>query len=163
MKQSLLLRTDVTAVTDRYKGVEESFYPECDGCDACIHITRIGIFLMKILYIEGIDPVITAVTAEIYDGGMAMKFYTWMMRKHLRTKAPVGDLARDMERDRQFPKDGDRASIRKYLEDNDACSGCLAAFEKAWRKYERKTGGAEAGGRSKEKGRHLPQIRVTGI
>ena len=48
---------------------------------------------MKILYIEGIDPVITAVTAEIYDGGMAMKFYTWMMRKHLRTKAPVGDLA----------------------------------------------------------------------
>lgn len=25
MKQSLILRTDVTAVTDRYKGVEESF------------------------------------------------------------------------------------------------------------------------------------------
>ena len=97
---------------------------------------------MKILYIEGIDPVITAVTAEIYDGGMAMKFYTWMMRKHLRTKAPVGDLARDMERDRQFPKDGDRASIRKYL---------------------RETGGTEAGGRSKEKGRHLPKVRVTRI
>ena len=118
---------------------------------------------MKILYIEGIDPVITAVTAEIYDGGIGMKFYTWMMRKHLRTKAPVGDLARDMERDRQFPKDGDRASIRKYLEDNDACSGCLAAFEKAWRKYERETGGAEACGRSKEKGRHLPKVRVTRI
>ena len=118
---------------------------------------------MKILYIEGIDPVITAVTAEIYDGGMAMKFYTWMMRKHLRTKAPVGDLARDMERDRQFPKDGDRASIRKYLEDNDADSKCLDAFEKVWRKYERETGGAEAGGRSKEKGRHLPKVRVTGI
>ena len=118
---------------------------------------------MKILYIEGIDPVITAVTAEIYDRGMAMKFYTWMMRKHLRTKAPVGDLARDMQRDRQFPKDGDRASIRKYLEDNDACSGCLAAFEKAWRKYERETGGAEACGRSKEKGRYLPKVRVTRI
>ena len=118
---------------------------------------------MKILYIESIDPVITAVTVEIYDGGMAMKFYTWMMRKHLRTKAPVGDLARDMELDRQFPKDGDRASIRKYLEDNDACSGCLAVFEKAWRKYEIETGGAEAGGRSKEKGRHLPKVRVTRI
>ena len=118
---------------------------------------------MKILYIESIDPVITAVTVEIYDVGMAMKFYTWMMRKHLRTKAPVWDLARDMELDRQFPKDGDRASIRKYLEDNDACSGCLAVFEKAWRKYERETGGAEAGGRSKEKGRHLPKVRVTRI
>lgn len=118
---------------------------------------------MKNLYIEGIDSGITAVTVKIYDGGLAMKFYTWMVRKHLRTKAPAGELARAMQLDRQFPKDGDRASIRKYLEDTGADSKCLDAFEKAWRKYERETGGAEAGGRSKEKGRHLPKVRVTGI
>lgn len=153
----------MTAVADSFGSASGFVYLECDRCDICIHTTRIGIFLVKNLYIEGIDTGITSVTGKIYDGGMVMKFYTWMMRKHLRTKAPVGDLARDMELDRQFPKDGDRASIRKYLEDNDACSGCLAAFEKAWRKYERETGGAEAGGRSKEKGRHLPKVRVTRI
>ena len=118
---------------------------------------------MKNLYIEGIDSGITAVTVKFYDGGLAMKFYTWMERKHLRTKAPAGDLARAMELDRQFPKDGDRASVRKYLEDTGADSKCLNAFEKAWRKYERETDRTEAGGRSKEKGRHLPKVRVTGI
>ncbi|GMN96930.1 hypothetical protein JCM35486_26760 [Blautia wexlerae] len=105
----------------------------------------------------------TAFTQEIYDGGLAMNFYTWVMRKHLRTQAPAGDLARDMKQDRQFPKDGDKAVVRKYLEDRGAESGCLSAFEKAWRKYERETGGAEAGGRSKEKGRHLSKVRVTRI
>ena len=118
---------------------------------------------MKNLYIGVIDTGFTAFTAEIYDGGLAMKFYTWMVRKHLRTKAPAGELARAMHLDRQFPKDGDRASIRKYLEGNGADSKRLDAFEKAWRKYERETGGAEAGGRSKEKGRHLPKVRVTRI
>ena len=118
---------------------------------------------MKNLYIEGIDSVITGVTGEICDGGLAMKFYTWMVRKHLRTKAPVGELARAMQLDRQFPKDGDKASIRKHLEEMETSSVCLSAFEKAWRKYERETGGTEAGGRSKEKGRHLPKVRVTGI
>ena len=44
-----------------------------------------------------------------------MKFYNWMVRKHLRTKALVGELARAMQLDRQFPKDGDRASIRNIL------------------------------------------------
>lgn len=51
---------------------------------------------MKNLYIEGIDSVITGVTGENYDGGLAMKFYNWMVRKHLRTKALVGELARAM-------------------------------------------------------------------
>lgn len=118
---------------------------------------------MKNLYIGVIDLGFTAFTAEINDGGRAMKFYTWMVRKHLRTKAPVGELARAMQLDRQFPKDGDKASIRKHLEEMETSSVCLSAFEKAWRKYERETGGTEAGVRSKEKGRHLPKVRVTGI
>ena len=153
----------MTAVTDSSRGVIGFFYPECDGCDIYIHITHIGKILEKNHYIGSIDTGITSVTGEIYDGGLAMKFYTWMVRKHLRTKASVGELARAMHLDRQFPKDGDRASIRKYLEDNGMNSKCLDAFEKAWRKYERETGGTEAGGRSKEKGRYLPKVRVTGI
>ena len=44
-----------------------------------------------------------------------MNFYTWMMKKHINTKAPVGDLARDMKDDREFPRDGDKAVIREYL------------------------------------------------
>lgn len=71
------------------------------------------------------------------DGGIAMNFYTWMMKKHINTKAPVGDLARDMKGDREFPRDGDKAVIRDYLEGCGACSGCMDAFERAWRKYER--------------------------
>lgn len=77
-----------------------------------------------------------------------MNFYTWMMKKHINTKAPVGDLARDMKDDREFPRDGDKAVIRDYLEGCGACSGCMDAmdaFERAWRKYEREAGGAEAG------------------
>ena len=41
-----------------------------------------------------------------------MNFYTWMMKKHINTKAPVGDLARDMKEDREFPHDGDKETIR---------------------------------------------------
>ena len=118
---------------------------------------------MKNLYIEGIDSVITGVTGEICDGGLAMKFYTWMVRKHLRTKATVGELARAMQLDRQFPKDGDKASIRKYLEDTGAGSKCLDVFEKAWRKYERETGGAETGSGRKGQRWDLSQVGVTGI
>lgn len=66
-----------------------------------------------------------------------MDFYTWMMKKHLRTMDPVGDLARDMQPDKEFPRDGNKEEIEMYLETCGACSGCMDAFNKAWRKYER--------------------------
>lgn len=69
-----------------------------------------------------------------------MNFYTWMMKKHINTKAPVGDLARDMKDDREFPHDGDKETIQGYLESCGACSGCMDAFERAWKKYEREAG-----------------------
>lgn len=92
-----------------------------------------------------------------------MNFYTWMMKKHINTKAPVGDLARDMKDDREFPRDGDKAVIRDYLEGCGACSGCMDAFERAWRKYEREAGGAETGSGCKGQRRNLSKVRITGI
>ena len=45
-----------------------------------------------------------------------MNFYRWMLKKHSNDHAPVGDLARDMKGDKQFPRDGDKAKIQVYLE-----------------------------------------------
>ncbi len=92
-----------------------------------------------------------------------MNFYTWMMKKHINTKAPVGDLARDMKEDREFPRDGNKEAVRRYLESGGACSGCMDAFERAWKKYEREAGGAEAGSGCKGQRRNLSKVRVTGI
>lgn len=58
-----------------------------------------------------------------------MNFYRWMLKKHSNDHAPVGDLARDMKGDKQFPRDGDKAKIQVYLEGCGACSGCIDAFE----------------------------------
>ena len=92
-----------------------------------------------------------------------MNFYTWMMKKHIRTMDPVGDLARDMKPDKEFPRDGNKGEIEAYLENCGACSGCMDAFEKAWRKYEREAGRAEAGSSRKGQRRHLSKVRFTGI
>lgn len=64
-----------------------------------------------------------------------MKFYTWILKTHIGTMAPVGDLARDMMEDCEFPREGGRKRIRHYLESCGACSGCLDAFEEAWKEY----------------------------
>lgn len=74
-----------------------------------------------------------------------MNFYTWMMKNNINTMAPVGDLARDMEDDNEFPRDGKKAQVRGYLNRCGACSGCMEAFEEAWSEYERETAGTEAG------------------
>lgn len=73
-----------------------------------------------------------------------MNFYRWMMKKHLDTKAPVGDLARDMEDDKEFPYDGSLDEILEYLEGKGACFGCMDACMEAWKQYERESHRAKA-------------------
>ncbi len=75
--------------------------------------------------------------APSFDGGIAMSFYRWVLKKHINTMAPVGDLARDMKEDSEFPRDGGKKKIRQYLEDCHACSGCMDAFDEAWAEYAR--------------------------
>lgn len=71
-----------------------------------------------------------------------MSFYTFMMRKYKGTNTPEGDLANDMELDRDsFPRnctgkfEGRHKLIREHLEACDACSDCLDVFERYWKEY----------------------------
>ena len=61
-----------------------------------------------------------------------MSFYRWILKKHINTMAPVGDLARDMKEDSEFPRNGGKKKILQYLEACHACSGCMDAFDEAW-------------------------------
>jgi uncharacterized protein YozE (UPF0346 family) len=92
-----------------------------------------------------------------------MNFYRWMMKQHLKTKAPKGDLARDMKDDREFPHDGNRDEILEYLDGKGACPGCMDACMEAWNEYQRENGGTETGSGSKGKRRHLSKAGVAGI
>lgn len=67
-----------------------------------------------------------------------MTFYGWIIKNHIRDHSPVGDLARDMRDDREFPHRADKQKILDYLEYCGACDGCMDAFGKAWAEYERK-------------------------
>ena len=71
-----------------------------------------------------------------------MCFYRYMMRNYRGTNTPEGDLAKDMERDREhFPMngrgkyDGWHRLIRDHLVRNHACRECLAVFERCWEEY----------------------------
>ena len=73
-----------------------------------------------------------------------MSFYTFMMRKYKGTNTPEGDLAADMELDRDsFQRsctgkfNARYRLIREHLERNDACEACLDVFERCWEEYVR--------------------------
>ena len=74
-----------------------------------------------------------------------MNFYRWMMKKHLKTQAPVGDLARDMQDDKEFPRGGNLDEILEYLESKGACFGCMDACMEAWKQSERESHRAKTG------------------
>ena len=71
-----------------------------------------------------------------------MNFYNWMMRNHRDENTPAGDLAADMELDKEsFPRngtgkfDGWHRIIREYLVQQDVCDECLEVFEECWKEY----------------------------
>lgn len=73
-----------------------------------------------------------------------MQFYDFMMKKHLGQDTPVGDLAYDMQYERErFPRNDEsdhragRLTIKRYLEAHNACSACLDSFKQAWKSYVR--------------------------
>ena len=72
-----------------------------------------------------------------------MTFYTWMMRNYKGDVSPAGDLATDMERDKEgFPRNGAgkfqgwHDLILRYLELQGACWECIEVFEECWKEYE---------------------------
>lgn len=73
-----------------------------------------------------------------------MQFYDYMIKKHLGKNTPIGDLAYDMQYERQiFPKNDEsdhrvgRLAVRNFLVGKNASDTCLDAFEKAWKSYVR--------------------------
>lgn len=63
-----------------------------------------------------------------------MTFKKWL-RQYLLQQSPIGDLARDNERDLSFPKSYSYTKIRQHLERQHASQLCMESFEDAWQRY----------------------------
>ena len=65
-------------------------------------------------------------------------FYDFMMDRYRGKNNRFGDLAEDMERDPDFPRDTiDRETVRHYLASCLACADCMNTFSAAWRNYKK--------------------------
>ena len=63
-----------------------------------------------------------------------MKFSEWL-KQFAGQQNAVGDLARDVLRDRTAPALNSRQDWRLHLDSRNACDGALDVFERAWAKY----------------------------
>lgn len=64
-----------------------------------------------------------------------MSFREWIISKHINSDSPIGDLARDINEDPEFPNNINKNINKSYLDRKRACKGCLETFEKAWKEY----------------------------
>ncbi len=68
------------------------------------------------------------------------KFYRWLLRQLYRDD-PIGDLARDVKRDKSFPiASGSLKTIQAHLKSRRACDESLQALEEAWSAFGPSTG-----------------------
>lgn len=78
-------------------------------------------------------------TYQNYTEGrkLNMDFKTWI--QHFKeVDRPIGDLAKDTEKDKNFPIQNDKNVIRKYLEDETphrSLTTVLETFDNAWDYY----------------------------
>ena len=63
-----------------------------------------------------------------------MKFSEWL-KQFAGQQNAIGDLARDVLRDRTAPTLNSRQDWRLHLDSRNACNGALDVFERAWAKY----------------------------
>ena len=63
-----------------------------------------------------------------------MKFSEWLKQFSGQQNA-IGDLARDVLRDRTAPALNGRQEWRLHLDGRNACDGALETFERAWKRY----------------------------
>lgn len=62
-------------------------------------------------------------------------FHQWLMRQK-RRDSPLGDLARDAERDSTFPIAANSfLSLKTYFSGRGACAGAKNALARAWKSY----------------------------
>ena len=66
----------------------------------------------------------------------AISFYKFMIENYIKDDSPMGDLARDMKSDRDFPRRSIcYTNIYYYLVKKNACDECLDSFHDAWKEY----------------------------
>ncbi len=63
-------------------------------------------------------------------------FVTWMVEHHAKADTPLGDFARDLKYDPEFPIEGDRADLRHHLAYIGADEWVLGCFDVAWKQYQ---------------------------
>lgn len=61
-------------------------------------------------------------------------FFNWL-DKYTDEDSMIGDFARDVLRDKNFPAMADYWVIRRYLESICSCDGCMHCFEMAWKRW----------------------------
>jgi uncharacterized protein YozE (UPF0346 family) len=63
-----------------------------------------------------------------------LTFKNWIAKYEKQGK-PIGDLARDISGDKEFPETNDCEKILDYLHHNHACDNAIDTFKSAWRRY----------------------------
>lgn len=65
-------------------------------------------------------------------------FFTSWLKRQIERDDPVGDLARDVKLDKQFPRGSNSyRRIESYLISSGACSGARSSLRKAWTEYQK--------------------------
>ena len=71
-----------------------------------------------------------------------MTFKNWLRKNYIDEIGPEGDLARDVDRDEDFPMNGPakykgwHRILHDYLMRAGACYECMDVFEECWKEYE---------------------------
>ena len=63
-----------------------------------------------------------------------MTFKNWLLR-FCEVKLPIGDIARDVKDDKNFPDKNSHEAIFDYLESQHAGNPATVTFENAWNYY----------------------------
>lgn len=64
-----------------------------------------------------------------------MTFNEWLSR-HIKRDSPLGDLARDVSSDKEFPTSNSKEEIINHLHRLNACSDAVSTFKQAWKSYQ---------------------------
>lgn len=63
-----------------------------------------------------------------------MTFKQWLLRFDA-ANLPIGDIAREVKHDTDFPENNNLDAILNYLEEKGACDAVIVAFKHAWDDY----------------------------
>ena len=73
---------------------------------------------------------------------MAKSFYSWLLQ-FKNDYTAIGDLARDVNRDSEFPRRSiSYRYLKKYFESKHACDAAMNVFMEAFTQYKSEVGGS---------------------